>query len=70
VRDEFGDDDHGYQRGKCPRCGRVVWSDTCRFECVCGYDSDGAALDESEDSIEDEDGDELPFNEREVDERV
>ena len=33
-------DDLGYQSGRCPRCHRTVWTDTGRFVCVCGEDSD------------------------------
>jgi len=35
-RDEWADD-HGYTRGRCPNCHRIVWSDTGYFECsYCG----------------------------------
>ncbi len=30
-------EDLGYQRGRCPHCGRTIWSDTSVFECSCGY---------------------------------
>lgn len=33
--DEQWADDHGYQRGLCPRCKRVLWSDTGEFSCPC-----------------------------------
>lgn len=29
----------GYQSAKCPDCGRQCGSDTGRFICDCGYDS-------------------------------
>jgi hypothetical protein len=35
-RDEVADQ-YGYQRGRCPKCGRTVWSDTASFDCSCGW---------------------------------
>ena len=29
-------EDHGYKRGKCPRCRRTIWSDSL-MECSCGW---------------------------------
>lgn len=30
-------EDYGYQRGRCPDCGRTIWSDTSGFDCPCGW---------------------------------
>mgnify|MGYP001615680103 CR=1 FL=1 len=41
---------YGYQRGRCPRCHRTVWSDTSVFECsYCGLNSgDGESTEDEE----------------------
>jgi len=54
TRDERAES-YGYQRGRCPRCKRTVWSDTPAFECPCGWNN-LPPEDESEDETdEDED---------------
>ena len=45
--EEWGED-HGYIRGRCPRCHRILWTDTGYFEC----DYCGANMDTDEDELE------------------
>jgi len=58
-REEWADD-HGYQKGSCPRCHRTCWSDTGRFECShCGLDSGGDEPEsDKDDESEEEEADE------------
>jgi uncharacterized Zn finger protein (UPF0148 family) len=51
--EEWGED-HGYTRGRCPRCHRTLWTDTGYFECnYCGanMDTDEDELEGDEDEV-------------------